>query len=120
MSNQCIFREVLETCKIENPYASAALTSIRKQTVINASKQRDDSLHKDINDEDQIYHPLCYSNYTSKEKIQRHLKRKSSSEASVESSTPKRTSRSVVTGFDFKINCFICGEVCLVKADKKN
>ena len=68
--NQCLFSEVLDSCSIEKTYAASALSSVRKQTVIKASHQREDSLHETINDGDLIYHTLCYSAYTSKEKIQ--------------------------------------------------
>ena len=117
--NRCIFSDVLDTCSIDKSYANSVLSSARKNTVIAASHQRQDSLHETIEERDQIYHTLCYTAYTSKEKIQRHLKRKSMATIL---DLPVLTSKRIndMTPFDFTVNCFICGTFCSVEMDTKH
>ena len=92
--NQCMFSEVLDTFSLEKTYATSELTPARKQTLINASHDRKDSFHETIDANNFIYHTLCYTQYTSKEKIQRHLERKPAAESSENIDTPqKRTKR---------------------------
>ena len=117
-SNCCLFKDYLDSCNVQNRYNSTKLTIKTKQTVIAKSKRRGDTLHKDINQLEQKYHTLCYSNYTSNEKIERYLKRKHSLES--KETTPKRIRRGEIEHFDFKSKCFFCGEQCAVKPDPKN
>ena len=64
------------------------------------------------------YHDLCYTYCTSKDKINRHLIR--IKEQSVDGPSAKHRNRSSVSMFDFKRNCFICGQSCEVTPDLKN
>ena len=118
-TNRCIFKEYLDSCEFENQYADKELTAIRKQTIITKSIHRADSLRVDINKfERLVYHTNCYLNYTSNQKIARHLKRKNSTEST--DTTPKRLLRGSTSDFNFKTECLFCGEKCAVEADPKN
>ena len=64
------------------------------------------------------YHDLRYTSYTSKDKINRSLKR--IDEQLVVGPSAKCLNRSTVSMFDFKRNCFICGEYCEITPDPKN
>ena len=44
--NECIFREVLETCFADKCYAVNELTKTRKDTVISSSIKRKDDFHQ--------------------------------------------------------------------------
>jgi len=119
--NQCMFSEVLDTFSLEKTYATSELTPARKQTLINASHDRKDSFHETIDANNFIYHTLCYTQYTSKEKIQRHLERKPAAESSENIDTPqKSTKRGDFAPFDFSVHCFICGDIWSVIMDKKH
>ena len=88
-TNRCLFSGYLDSCNIENQYADKELTAHRKQTVVIKSIDRKDSLRVDINKfERLVYHNNCYLDYTSNEKIERHLKRKNCSES--DEITPKK------------------------------
>lgn len=99
--------------------------SERIRSVIQASQQRGDTLHTNLQSSltenpnyEIVCHRNCVSTYCSKEKIKRFLKSKERS-----SSAPpplKRTRRSESTGFDFKIHCIFCGEQCIESRDSKN
>ena len=64
------------------------------------------------------YHDFCYTSYTSKDKINRSLKR--IDEELVVGPSAKCLNQSSVSMFDFKRNCFICGEYCETTSDAKN
>ena len=82
---------------------------------------RQDSFYETIDAHNFTYHTLCYTEYTAKQKIQRHLKRKSAAESSEKIDTPqKRTKRGDVAPFDFTVHCFICGDICSVIMDTKH
>ena len=103
-ANRCFFSDYLESCHIDNQFADKELTALRKQTVIVKSIDRGDSLQVDINKlERLVYHTNCYLNYTSNEKIERHLKRKNSSESA--KTTPRKLLRGSIA-FEFKTQCF--------------
>ena len=71
-SNGCIFRDVLESCSVDKCYAMNELT----KTVIQSSIKRKVNFHQIIENFSTFkYHDLCYTYYTSKEKINRHLKK---------------------------------------------
>lgn len=118
-TNRCLFSGYLDSCNIENQYADKELTARRKQTVVIKSIDRKDSLRVDINKFKRlVYHNNCYLDYTSNEKIERHLKRKNCSES--DEITPKKVLRGSLEAFEFKVQCFFCGEKCAVEADPKN
>ena len=104
-ANRCFFSDYLESCHIDNQFADKELTALRKQTVIVKSIDRGDSLQVDINKlERLVYHTNCYLNYISNEKIERHLKRKNSSESA--KTTPRKLLRGSILAFEFKTQCF--------------
>lgn len=118
-TNECIFQDVVESCAVDKCYAKNELTKNRKETVISSSIKRKDDFHQRIeNFSSYKYHNLCYTYYTSKEKIDRHLKR--INEQPVVGPSAKRLNRSSVSMFNFKRNCFICGQHCEVTPDPKN
>ena len=88
-------------------FQKVELTKARKDTVISSSIKGKDHFHQ--------YHDLCYTYYTyytSKDKINRRLKR--INEQSVDGSSAKRLNQSSVSMFNFKTNCFLCGQYCEV------
>ena len=56
--------------------------------------------------------------YTSKEHIERHLKRTHNDNK--DSQKPKKRTQRSVQSFDFKLHCIFCGESCSIVPDKKN
>ena len=64
------------------------------------------------------YHTNCYLDYISNEKIERHLKRKNSSESA--ENKPTKSFRGSTSAFEFRNHCFFCGEKCAVVADPKH
>ena len=117
--NECIFRDVLESCSVGKCYAVNELTKTRKETVISSSVKRKDDFHQIIQNFSTFkYHDLCYAYYNSKDKINRYLKRMN--EQSVDGPSAKRLNRSYVSMFDFRRNCFACGQYCEVSPDPKN
>ena len=107
--NQCIFKEFVD-CSINDEYFPVEMTDIRKQKVIESSIKRMDQLNLTLATLVNIkYH---------KNHIARHLKR--TTPIAEGSSESKWSRRSVSTSFNFKKNCFICGESCNVIPDKKH
>ena len=72
--NKCIFRNVLETCKIEKNVSEKPLTIERKETILKSSEEREDNCFKVLDDLEEHYHKDCYIVYTSKQKIEREQK----------------------------------------------
>ena len=95
---ECIFRKYLTSCSVDKVFADKGLTGIRKQKVINSSIQREDELYTHINDVSLAYHKLCYIAYTSKEKTERHKKRKI--ESNVSDPEPSKRRRLVLVYFE--------------------
>ena len=94
-SNECVFRNVLDTCNITKKYGLKELSATQKSTIQQCSHKRNDGFHSTIyTDCDKwIYHTDCYSAYTSKEKIARYLKRRQKSSNPLNSPTGKRLRR---------------------------
>ena len=117
--NACIFKDVLGTCSIGKAYAVNELTPARKATVISSSIQRKDDLCRNLENMHTLrYHDLCYTAYTSREKIKRHLKKINA--PSIGGPSAKRLCRSSTISFNFKENCLICGDYCEVNRDPKH
>ena len=89
---ECIFRNYLTTCSVDKILADKDLTEIRKKKLVESSEQRKDDLHLNINDLSQAYHSLCYSTYTSKEKIER-ITNKRKAEQSAKEDKPTKSRR---------------------------
>ena len=117
--NECIFRDVLESCFVDKCYAVNELKKAGKETIVSSSLKRKDNFHQVIENFSIFkYHDLCYTYYTFKDKINKHLKR--INEQSVDGSSAKRLNRSSVSMFDFKRHCFICDQDCEVTPVPKN
>ena len=99
--------------------------SSRLTSIIEASKNLQDSLHKDIEHAVKIdtdyrftYHKSCVSKYI--------LAAKRACERSKRSAVPmdiipgKKTQASIGTSFDYKKNCFFCGDSCSLMKDPKH
>ena len=95
---ECIFKKYLTSCSVNKVFADKDLTGIRKQKVIESSIQREDELYTHINDVSLAYHKLCYTAYTSKEKIERHKKRRV--ESNVSDPEPSKRRRLVLVFFE--------------------
>ena len=116
--NEWIFGDVLESCSVDKCYAVNELTKTRKETIISSSIKQKDDFHQVIENLSTFkYDDLCYTYYTSKKKINRHLKRINAQ--FVDGPPAKRLNRSSVGMFGFKRNCFICGQYCEVTPDSK-
>lgn len=92
--------------------------------IINASKDRDDTLHKELERNLQVNpdmklkcHKTCVSSYTSVHHIKRSRKRHGQSGRSI-SEPPTHKRRSDHSVFEFKKHCLFCGELCLPKDPK--
>ena len=46
--NECVFRDVLESCSVDKCYAANELTKIRKENIISSSMKRKDGFHQVI------------------------------------------------------------------------
>ena len=83
---ECMFIKYLTSCSVDKVFADKDLSDTRKQAVIDSSIQREDThiciLSTHVNDVSLPYHKLCYTAYTSKEKIERHKKRRVESNVS--------------------------------------
>ena len=104
ISNEYAFRNILDSCSISKRYGSKELSATQKSTIVRCSHQRQDEFHTKNNAEFSTwkYHTDCYSAYTCREKIERHLrKRKKEMENSGESCTPakKRLRRKVLRSY---------------------
>ena len=92
---------VLESCSVDKCYAENELKKNRKDIVMSSSIKRKDDFHQIIENFSTFkYHDLCYTYYTFKDKINRHLKR--INKQSVNGLSAKRLNRSSVSMFDFK------------------
>lgn len=86
---------------------------VRIQSIKEASFKKQDGLFTNINQNITVYfHKSCVSKYTRKTHIKRPSNRNYYSSSA--ETLQKRLKRSDVKTFDFKTNCFYCGEECLV------
>ena len=108
--------------KLDGPLTTCGPSRIR--SIIESSRQRNDSLHEDlerrlhINPDLSVQaHRNCVSSYMSKSHIKRAVKR---DKKDAGSSPLKRVRRSESHPFDFLTQCLFCGEDCPVNPDPKN
>ena len=87
---ECIFRRYLSSCSTDKEFADKSLTDKRMQKVIESSIARADDLHNHIDEVSLEYHSLCYTAYTSKEKIERHIKKRKAESIKSEPEISKR------------------------------
>ena len=111
----------------QNGSSNYLLIQERVRSIIAASKQRGDKLHTDLDLEIRLEnnpeltvqcHKSCVSSYTSKVHILRSLRKLNIHNQESTESLPL-PSRYRSTLFDFRLQCLICGEVCL-PIDPKN
>ena len=122
---KCYFLKVDKCVRPESSdYATAGPQ--RVQTIINCSKKYDDNLHQELQecpDKDSDYsirtHRICVSTYTSKQHVERFLKRKGADVTGL-SVSPRKRRRSSLPDFDFQKHCLFCGETCNVNKDPKH
>lgn len=76
--NECVFRDVLDTCSLNKKYGSKELSVAQNSTIQKYSMRRNDDLYQTVysKSEERRYHNDCYWAYTSKEKISRYLKKR--------------------------------------------
>ncbi len=124
MMGECYFNKFNKCSRPGDPELSAAKHE-RISSIINASKLRDDRLPTDLesaiqtdNNYSILCHRVCVSSYTSKEKINRHLKSKTRSLS--EPPPAKRTRIKESETFSFQTHCIFCGEKCSEFRDPKN
>jgi len=92
-SNVCLFRHHLSNCSYSKELVESELSDKCREKVILASIQRKDTLSAEISSFDSFkYHKQCYLDYTSTDKIKRHLKRKgvSTEQSSQQLKSPRR------------------------------
>ena len=119
MDNKCIFKEVLQTCSHQDSNI-CLISAERLQSVINASKLREDSLYSSLQHGISFYsHRNCLSTYTSKTHISRAIKKRKSVSNDGETSS-KISRRSSIASFDFKQDCFFCADKCMLNPDPKH
>ena len=101
-------------CSVDKCFAANELTKGGKDTLITSSLKQKDNFHQTIGNFGNFkYHDFCYTYYTSKDRINRHLKRVN--EQSVDGPSAKRLSRPIICKmFNLKKKNFICGQYCEV------
>ena len=112
---ECYFSKINKCRRSESSdYTTAGPQRI--QTIINCSKKYDDSLHQNLReclDNDSEYsirtHRTCVSTYTSKQQVERFLKRKGSETTGL-SVSPRKTRRSSMPDFDFQSIVYFVGK----------
>ena len=73
--NNCVFKDILETCNTSKCYDSKSLSDTQQSTIIRCSVERQDNFIASFEEDDKYeYHKDCYTAYTSKDKIARYLK----------------------------------------------
>ena len=112
MEIQCLFPSIFN-CENKTENLSNA-THLRIQSIMAASKQRKDHIHKILaeNFAEVVFHKSCISTYTSKHHISRILG-KHINTARSKSEPPPPTRRSQSTTFSFKEHCLFFGDICL-------
>ena len=122
---------VEEKCFFNALYSCSEKTSLSQtsiQRVIQASKQYEDGLHIELEQQQQLgiesilVHRKCVDKYCHKKCIQRAVyeRCKRTSEGENLTSKPKRTKRSNNATFSFLQHCFFCGELCNTVKDPKH
>ena len=82
-------------CSVDKCFAAKELTKAGKDTLISSSLTQKDNFHQIIENFGNFkYHDFCYTYYTSRDKINRHLKRVN--EQSVDGPSAKRLDQSSV------------------------
>ena len=90
--NICVFRDVLSTCNINKELENKHLSETQKVKIGSSSKEQKDNFA--LPDAETLYsHKDCYANYTSKQKIKRHLDKQKKKHPNEESSTPAKRLR---------------------------
>ena len=116
-NRDCMFKHLLNCNKDRGLFLS--VTSKRLQSIKEASQQRNDDFHMQLNNEtDYETHKQCVSTYTSRTHISRYLKRHKITTHMPKHS--KRTRRSEMPSFVWKEHCLFCGEECCMTPDPKN
>ena len=122
---ECYFKQMGRCTEPTNQILTNAGRE-RIQSIINASKQRGDTLPTDFEsnireDKDCIVrcHRSCVSSYTSKHKIARFLHKQQ--QCQCEQPPPKRTRRSETQSeFSFQTHCIFCGGKCTEQKDYRH
>ena len=119
-------KEVCVICGMKTAGKLVAAKGARIEKMIESSHRRGDNVHISLQrqydlDKDMVItcHHNCVSTYTSKEHIQRHLKRKEGSRSQLACDQPrtKIQGRSGYSAFDFQQHCLFCGEQCHMEPD---
>lgn len=118
----CIFEDIVHTCSRHRSDNFIELLETRLEKIKDSSLDRKDGFHDKLDDFiSPQAHNYCYLHYTSKDHIQRHLKRTAKcSVDKINSSSSRKSRRSTSKPFDFNLHCIFCGEPCAIKPDPKN
>lgn len=104
-------------------------TKTRLDNIIEKSKRRNDVLHVDLEKYKELhgdfipfkFHQNCVSTYTSEQHTKRALVKAQKEANEKDILVPaKRTRRSEVPSFDWKLHCLFCGETCPVIPDPRH
>ena len=90
----CVFKDILETSNTLKRFDSKTLSTKQQSTIIRSSQDRDDHFFSGFTEGVKYnYHKDCYTEHTSKQKINRHLKKQKldKSESSDLSSPPQES-----------------------------
>ena len=72
----CVFKDILQTCNTLKRFDSKTLSTKQQSTIIRCSQERDDHFFSGFTESVKYsYHKDCYTEYTSKEKTNRYLKK---------------------------------------------
>ena len=120
--NICIFKDTVHFCKSYNKDTLKSITDITLHKIKTCSRYREDSFYETIkeNVEGRFYHSGCYANYTSKDHINRNLKKSGKRALTGDTNPNRKRTRPSLPSFDFKLHCLFCGEFCQILLGPKN
>ena len=120
--NICIFKDTVHLCNSYNKDTLKSITDIKLDKIKTCSGYREDRFYETIkeNVEGRFYHSGCYANYTSKDHINRYLKKSGKRALTGDTNPNRKRTRSSLPSFDFKLHCLFCGEFCQILPDPKN
>ena len=119
----CVFYGFLNVCSVNRHKPFIALLDQRLRKIKGSSAKRQDGLRINLElVQSKLYlHNDCHLHYTSSYHIAKYLKRNPPTQkcSSVEELVAKRRG-STLLPFNFKENCFFCGEICSLRPDPCN
>ena len=75
--SSCFFKDILETCNPSKRFDSKVLSATQQSTILRCSQERQDNFIASFTEGVKYnYHKDCHAEYTSKQKIDRYLRKR--------------------------------------------